>query len=304
MSTHYTTLLATAPVLALVLLTKSLSARARAATGAVVVVVGLALLPLMIEQVGSGRQEAISPFARLTGRNLLSILGTPWDSRLEDPVGYQVLAAAVTIGGIAWLLGRGSRAGRAIALGAVGPVLASIVATLVSDDAIITRYTAVSAPFALVAIAAAATALPGLRRALAVALVLLVAASGTWRGHDRDARFADARAVTAAIESDWRPTDVIVTPVNDVTVNLPMLYYAGRELPPGVEVIGGEEDARLRAALARRSRVWVVGRDHEDTAEDLAGGLAQAGYEARAVGRYRGTVPLLLTVGTPRPRAR
>jgi mannosyltransferase len=290
-SMHYTTVFVTAPLLALIVLTRSLPVWNRAAATAIVGVVVLALLPLMIDQLESGRQAAISQYAGLTARNVLSILGTPWDSRLLEPVWYQVLAALITTGSIMWLFARGSRAGRAIAVAAAGPVLASVVATLVSDDAIITRYTSISAPFALVAIGAAAMALPRTGRALAIAGALFVALSGTWREHDRDARFADARAAIDFVDSRWRPTDVIVTPPNDVSVNLPVRYYAGQELPPGAPVVPGEDTAGLRAAFARRSRLWVVARG------DASGVLARAGYAGQVVGRYRGNLPLVLTLG-------
>lgn len=293
-SMHYTTVFATAPLLALVIAARSLPVWNRAAAAAGVGVVGLALLPLMLDQLASGRQAAISPYAPLTGRNLLSILGTPWDSRLAEPVWYLVLAALITTGSIVWLLARGSRAGTVIAAAAAGPVLASVAATLVSDDAIITRYTAISAPFALVAIGAAAMALTPARRVLALAVVLLIALSGTWREHDRDAQFADARAAIEFIESRWRATDVIVTPPRDVTVNLPVRYYAYRKLPPGAAVVSADDTAKVRGVRADGSGVWVVGRG------DASALLARAGYRAQVVGRYRGTVPLVLTRGTPK----
>ena len=294
-SMHYTTAFATAPLLALILFTRSLSGRARAAAIVPLGVVAVALFPLMYDQLESGRQAAISPYAELTARNALRILGTPWDSRITEPVMYEVAAALITTGAIVWLLTRGSASGRVIALAASAPVAASVVATLVSDDAIATRYTSISTPFALVAIGAAATSVTGVRRALAVAAVLLVAFSGVWRGHDRDARFADARAATDAIEREWRPGDAIVTPANDVTVNLPMRYYVGRQLPPGTQIVAGEDTELIEDTLARKARLWIVGREHLDPST----GLASAGYRARVIGRYRGTVPLVLTFGTP-----
>jgi len=295
-SMHYTTLLATGPLLALIVLTGSLSRRVRAATLAPVAVVVLALLPLMLDQLESGRQAAISPFSEPTVRNLLSIFGTPWDSRLAEPVVYKVVAALITTGAIVWMLARGSTQARVIALGASGPVIGSIVATLVSDDAIITRYTSISAPFALVAIGAAVASFGGVRRAVAIAVVLFIGFSGTLRGHDRDARFADARAATEAIESRWRPGDVIVTPANNVTVNLPMLHYAGLELPPGADVVPGEDAEGVEQLLAQRSRLWIV---FQRVPADAAAGLERRGYRTEMIDRYRGTVPITLWLATP-----
>ena len=292
-SMHYTTLLATAPFLALVVFHRALPARDRAVAGAIVAVVAVALLPLMLDQLASGRQAAISQGAGLTARNLLEILGTPWDTRLLEPVSYQVVAALITAGPIVWLLTRGDRGGRAIGFAAIGPVLGSVVATLVSDDAIYTRYTSISAPFALVAIAAGAMALPRAWRPLAAAAAVVIALSGTWRQHDRDARFMDARAAINSVESEWRPGDVVVTPRHDVTVNLPVRYYVGEELPPGAPIVPAEDTQALEGALARRSTLWVVARG------DPSAALARFGYRAQVMGRFRGLVPVYLARGTP-----
>ncbi|HYH59859.1 MAG TPA: glycosyltransferase family 39 protein [Thermoleophilaceae bacterium] len=297
LSVHYTTILVTAPVLALVLLTRSISTRARIAAGGVAGLTALVLAPLVIDQLGSGNQGGIEEFSRLTERNLLSILGTPWDSRMADPMAYHVIAAAITAAAIAWLLVRGSRIGRAVALGAALPLVAVFVATLVADDAIISRYTAASAPFALVAVAAAATSFTGMRRTVAVAAVLALALWGTWRGHDPDARFLDARAATEAIASDWREGDVVVTPAHDVTVDLPVRHYAGTVLPPDAFVVPGDDLDGLRTAVDHGARLWIVGRSSRDSTS----GLADVGYDTETVETYRGLIPITLSLGTPAP---
>lgn len=290
-SVHYTTAFATAPFLGWLLLTRALPAWSRVTAVVPLAVAGMALLPLMLDQLESGRQAAISPFARLTLENALSVLGTPWDSRAHEPNAFRALAAAVTVPAIAWALLRGGAAGRVIGLAAAGPVAASFVATLVSDDALITRYTSISAPFAIAAVAAAVAALPGGRRLLAVGAVLLVAVTGTVRGHGEGARFADARAAVDRIAREWDPSDPIITPPNDVTVDLPVLYYAGRDLPGAATVVQADKPDRVRAVLADARAAWFIGRTGQHAGPYFDG----LGFESRVVARFDGSLPLLLT---------
>ena len=296
-SIHYTTAFATAPFLGWLLLTRSLPRWGRAAAVAPLAVAGLALLPLMLDQLESGRQAAISPFARLTFENALSVLGTPWDSRADEPNAFRLVAAAVTVPAIAWTLTRGGHSGRAIGLAAAGPVAASFVATLVSDDALITRYTSISAPFAIVAVAAAITALPAGRRLLAAGAVLLVAATGTTRGHGEEARFADARAAVDRIAREWDASDPIITPPHDVTVDLPVLYYAGRELPGSATVVQADGPEGVRATLERASAAWFIGRSWQRPGPYFE----RMGFDSRAVARFAGSPSLVVTraVRTP-----
>jgi mannosyltransferase len=288
---HYTTVFATGPFLVWLVLRRSLPSWSRAATVAPLVVVGLLFLPLMLDQLDSGRQAAISPFARLTLENTLEVLGTPWDSRAEDPVALHALAAALTAGAVAWLFSRRRAVDIAIAAAATAPVASAFVATLISDDAIITRYTSISAPFAILAVAAAGARLPKVPRIAYVAVLLVIAISGTIRGHSDEARFADARATLNRIDPEWTAGDVIVTPPDDVTVNLPVRYYAGRLLPAGAPVVGAEEVDALRATLRTAPRIWFVGRDGR-YAEVF---FARAGFESHAIADFNGTVPVVLT---------
>jgi mannosyltransferase len=288
---HYTTAFATAPFLIWLVLRRSLPGWARAASVAPLVVVGLLLLPLMLDQLATGHQNAIAPFARLTLENALEVLGTPWDSRAEDPVGLHALAAAVTVGAVAWLFARRRPMDVAIAAAATAPVAAAFVATLISTDAMITRYTSISAPLALVAVAAAFARLPRVPRAAYAAVVLAIAVSGTIRGHGDEARFADARGASERIASEWLAGDVIVTPPNDVTVNLPVRYYTDRTLPAGAPIVAGEEQERVGATLSTAPRIWFVGRKDQDAVAFFT----RAGFESHEVARFEGTVPVVLT---------
>ena len=291
---HYTTAFATAPFLAWLLLTRSLPRWSRVAAVAPLAVVGLALLPLMLDQLESGRQAAISPFARLNLENALSVLGTPWDSRADESDGFRLLAVAVTVPALAWTVVRGGTAARVIGLAAIAPVVSSFVATLVSDDALITRYTSISAPFAIAAVAVAVASLPGARRLAVAAVVLLVAISGTVRGHSDDARFADAQGAIERISREWDPGDPIVTPPNDVTVDLPVLYYAGQDLPGSATVVQADDPDRVRAALARAQGAWFVGRAGQHAAPYFEG----LGFASRVVARFESSLPLYLTRAT------
>jgi hypothetical protein len=291
-SIHYTTGFATAPFLGWLLLTRSLPRWSRVAAVAPLAVAVLALAPLMLDQLASGRQAAISPFAHLTFENALSVLGTPWDSRATDLDGLRLLGAAVTVPAIAWLMSRDNPAARAIALAATAPVASSFVATLVSDDALITRYTSISAPFAIVAVGAAVMSLGRAPRAVAVAAAMVVAVSGTIRGHGDGAHFADARGAIEVIARDWDPRDPIVTAPNNVTIDLPILYYAGRDLPRRATVVQADRPELLRQALARASAAWYVG----PPAQDVTFQFERLGFDSEPVERFGGGLtPLLLT---------
>lgn len=267
---HYTTAFATVPFVAWLLIRTSLPKWARVAAVVPLGLTALALLPLMLDQLETGRQAAISPFAGLTFDHALAVLGTPWDSRGVEPDLLRILGAAVTAPAIAWLLDRGDAAARVVGLAAAIPVAAAFVETLVSDDALITRYTSISAPFAIVAVGAACASLPRAPRAVALAAVAVVAVTGTIRGHGDEGRFADARGAVHRIAAEWHPGEPIVTPPNDVTVNLPVLYYAGKELP-GATVV---------SSVPRTRPAWLVVR--------------RAGPAANVVARFETSLPLVL----------
>jgi hypothetical protein len=110
------------------------------------------------------------------------------------------------------------------------------------------------------------------------------------RGHQEGARFANARDAIEYVEPRWRAGDVIVTPPNDVTINLPVRYYVARDLPAGAPLIPAEQGEAVRAALDAGSRIWYVARR-----DDLAEKLTDAGFPAKVVARYRDeTVPVSL----------
>lgn len=295
---HYTTAFATAPFLVWITFSGGLRGWRRGSAAAPLALVGLLLLPLMLDQLESGRQAAISPFARFTLENVLEVLGTPWDGRAEDPAVVHVFGAMLTVPAIAWLFAQRRAADVAVAAAASAPVVAAFVATVLSDDAMTTRYTSISAPFAIVAVGAACARLPRAPRTAYMTLLLLVAVAGTMRGHTEEARFADARAAVKMIGSDWRGSDVIVTPRDDVTVNLPVLYYAGRSISGSAEVVPADESQRLAAALASRRRIWFVGRETHDPAPILD----RAGFDSEVVASYGGTVPLVVTRAVRRSR--
>ena len=285
---HYTAALVVLPFLAWIAFRAPISGRARALALGIPLLAGIALAPLFFDQLGSGRADAISPFARLTVENAVAVLGTPWDSRMNEPLDLLRWAGAIaTTGSLVFVLARGRAEARVVALAGAMPLVAAWGATLLTDDdALITRYTAVGAPFLLVTMAVAMARLPRGGRFVALVAVTLIGVTGSLRGHDRDARFADARAALQEIAAAWRPGEPVVTPRDDVTVELPVSYYAGRELPDAKVLAAGEP-------LGGADLVWVVHR----AAEDPAGALSQAGFRAKRIREWPGTVPLALTRG-------
>lgn len=285
---HYTAALVVLPFLAWIALRSPIPGRARALALGIPLLAGIALAPLFFDQLGSGRADAISPFARLTLENAVAVLGTPWDGRTNEPLDLLRWGAAIaTTGSLAFVLARGRGEARLVALAGAMPLVAAWGATLLTDDdALITRYTAVGAPFVLVTTAVAMARLPRGGRLAALLAVTLIGVAGSLRGHDRDARFADARAAIREVAAKWQPGEPIVTPRDDVTVELPISYYTGRELPEAEVVAAGEP-------LGQAEVVWVVHR----AAEDPAGALSRAGFRAERIGEWPGTVQLALTRG-------
>lgn len=88
---HYTAALVVVPLL-IAIIASPAGARARAAVG-VIVTSGLALLPLMIDQLGRGHEEGVAAQARLNAANLIEVLGAPFYGRTEDATAIVVLGA-------------------------------------------------------------------------------------------------------------------------------------------------------------------------------------------------------------------
>ncbi len=301
---HYTAVLVLFPLSLWILRETQVSLVRRLAVGAAAAVPFLALVPLMLVQMGAGHHNvAADAYARITPVGLLRLAATPFDGRalrgmtLSYELGFVALVDAVALLAFAdrfrhlrtrWLLVGAS----------VLPVLAIVGVSAVAHPLALTRYTAVATPFMLVAIAVAVLSIPralgaGLFALALVAGVLGVAAAQTPAGQWPDMR--SAMHVTAA---GWRPGDVVVG-LNNLAYNDAMTYY-DRQMParaPSSRGFFSTYDAMrspaVRRALLERRRVWVLSSPPVDPTE-----MANALHERRAVSRgerrFGGAYPVQL----------
>ncbi len=293
--THYTAALAIVPLFALTAGRGVLDRREALLGGVAVGLCWLPLAPLVLEQLGKGHEQGIANIARLTPGNLVKIVGTPFDGRYganELTVFAAVGAAAVTA---AALLVAVPRVGRQLPLlrtvilpVAFAPIAVVIAVTAVGPDVLITRYTAVAAPFVAVVIGAMVSLLSLRRSAPILAVAGASALAASLAAHTEAGFYSNTRSATLAIASDAGPRDAVVV-TGAATLPGGFQYYAseaGLELPvasagtPSAARFGGERrplwlwydpppppgsvDAGLRALEYRRTHTHAF-----DAAEDL-----------------------------------
>ena len=158
---HYTALLVLVP-LCVYIWTSNLPRRARRLYLASCVVATAVIAPLMVIQLRAGHQGGVAPYGRLTLKNVLRVIGTPFDGRAGEPTALLLFGAVLAGGAIAALLRRSRHSKERLLLvgaAALAPltVLAVTIAAKLFDqptyDSLITRYSAVAAPFILIALA-------------------------------------------------------------------------------------------------------------------------------------------------------
>jgi mannosyltransferase len=273
--THYTCLLVIAPLAIYIWRLPALSRRARGAYLAVCSLVLAAVAPLMIEQWRSGHYDGVAPFAGLNATNIEKVLGTPFDGRYGGhPLVYVAGAAAIVPALVYFARAQPLNAERRIVLAAaVLPVsavaLLTIAAVLTGEQTyrvLVTRYTAVGAPFMLIALAAAIVALARSRRrgpvarCAAAALVVLVAfASVSGLLATYASSWPDLRGAFAYITGHYRAGDAVIVADTQSRGNAhygDADYYVARLLQshPGAEVTA---EVGAYSAPAGAGRIWV-----------------------------------------------
>lgn len=298
--THYTVGLVAAPVLVWVCLRESVPVRARALVAGTVVASWLAAAPLLSDQLSNGLQSGIADVARLTGSNLVRAIGTPFDGRVQQLNVWVAVGAGLFVISLIVCLAKRRDRSRTIlvVVAATVPVLAVIGATAVSDDVLLTRYTAVTVPFMAIVLAGAATQLPRpAGPALGVA-ALVCALAGSVMSHRPEGFFPDVRAAYDEIHAGYRPGDVIA--VSGYIGRSPVPeYYRRRRLPDGPGALSPDDPAGFQAAATARRRLWLVS-DLTASRVELRRGLSSIGYELGRVRRLEGNSDLQVILGVPK----
>ncbi|MDX6682099.1 MAG: mannosyltransferase [Solirubrobacteraceae bacterium] len=301
---HYTSILVLGPLVVWLWRRPDLDVRWRVAFLAAVGAPLAAVVPLALLQLGQGHQEANATYASLTMFNALRVAGTPFDGRATDGlILWREIGAVVVIDALALLAFaerfRGLTARWLIVTCGVLPLGVVCLVSAVVQPIALTRYTAVAAPFILVAIGVvAAHAHRALRTAL---LVGAIAASGaalvaSGRGHGQN---PDTRAAITTISTGLRQGDV-VSGIGLLGFDGALEYYADKLLPAGARKVAefGTLDAAVDAprvfdAATAGKRLWFIADPPMGTVQ-LRETLGRLDYRAAMTHVFDGNAPVQL----------
>lgn len=303
--THYTANLVLVPVLAWFAWRPGVSSQGRVAVPLLCMVVEVPLAPLLSYQLGQGHEAGIAASANLNLDHSLRVLGTPFDGRFDHTTVWTIVGAAIVsftlIAAFSALRGRRSPLmGEVILPAAVIPLSAVFLATIVAKPVLLSRYTAVAAPFLLILIAfeIAHAARPV---GIAIGVGALVAViGGSALTHSRSGLYADVRGVMAHIQREWQPRDVIF--ISGYAALPEILDYYLRRGPAAAPIIDPNQAAALLPAVVRaRRRIWLFGSSgYAPRFRDVQAALAPLHYRPVELDRYPGVTPLNLVLAVPR----
>lgn len=283
--THYTAALVLAPMLVWACAQKAFGSRAKVALVAAVLLSWAASLPLLAEQLSYDHQQGIAAGATLTVQHVVSAIATPFDGRLgQTTVWVAAGAALIALSLLLALASRpaGSRRGAMlVASAAVTPVLAVIAITALSDDVLLTRYTAVATPFMLLL---AGGAVVGAPRALGVTVgcaAVACAIATTVLNHGSGSFYPDVRAAYAEIAAGYRPGDAI-TVSGYASIGPVSEYYRGQLVPQAPSALLPGMEARTGEVIRKQQRLWILSSNVADLPA-LRRALAPLGYRPERV---------------------
>jgi hypothetical protein len=265
---HYTAVSIVLPLAVWVATRPGLSRRARTAFVAACIAAFGSILPLLLLQYSIFPNGGTIAGA-INFHNVVSVIGTPFGTRLGTPVNARsVVGALVMVAAIVVLLTpRGKRVSERellVALAAFG-VLALIVLDLSGKHILITRYTAVVAPFMTTAIAVACWRLPGPGRAALMAAAVLALAIGLIDNHRTAGFYPPAREVVDYIAPRERAGDFMLTPGVPITDGA-LFYYVTRRTHPKLEFLGLKDRAQA-FVFHHHNRIWLVDQPRVETDE-------------------------------------
>jgi 4-amino-4-deoxy-L-arabinose transferase-like glycosyltransferase len=266
---HYTAVLVLGPLSLWMLTQTQLPLRSRLAVGAAVAVPFLLLVPLLLGQLSEGHQSGgNNAYAKITPIGLLKLAATPWDGRalsgmsISYELGFLALVDAVALIAFADAFRRLKT--RWLLVGAAMlPVLAIVAVSALFTPMALTRYTAVAAPFMLVAVAVAIVRMP---KAIGISLLSVALAAGVigiGAANTSRGQWPDVRGAMQDVSAKWQKGDAVVGLAN-LAFNDAMSYYQ-RELPAAAPMPKGyfsTYDAmrapEVRKALDNCKNVYVV----------------------------------------------
>ena len=299
---HYTSLLVVVPLAAWVISRPELSRRAKLGYAAALVAAQALVTPIMVSQFAADNPGA-ARFSRLTFTNAIDVLGTPLDGRYPHDALLSAVGAVATLGACAVLVRRRGavRHGALIALLTAGPIAALFLVTLISEDVLLSRYSAVCAPFAIVAIAGAAALVHPRAGAAVVGVVAAFAALGSLSSHRIDSNHPDIGSAFDHAGERWRTGDVLLiapTAAFDLIAAPLPKYYSERALPAGAEVIAGADSPRLQAAIRARRRIWIL-REPPASRARLARALRPIRYRVAGPRTFRAATDVQILLSEP-----
>lgn len=263
---HYTAVSVVLPLIVWVGSTSTFTPRQRFVFIAACLAGFVSVLPILLDQYhNSAGLGAIKGPINLA--NIVSVVGTPFAERVGTPVDVRtVVGALVALTAVVVLLVArrpGVRHRQLLAaLGTFG-VIALIAVDLTGQHILITRYTAIIAPFLLTAIVAACTQLPRPAAAAIVAGTLAVAIAGVVGDHSRSGFYAPVRQVVEYIQPKQRAGDFLLSPGIPLT-DTPIFYYLTRLTRPKLHFLGLHDPA-VPVIFRLHRRVWLVDKPRAAT---------------------------------------
>jgi len=317
---HYTSLLVIVPLCVWLATRRASSPRARAAFLGSCAVALLLIAPLFLHTYKYVPNGVLGASAKVTWPNIAHVAETPFDGRVA--VGVDALtivaAAAVIVSVIVLLVLPGTsfreRANAAVrdryllvALASVAPVVL-LVAAFAGKSVLITRYSAVAAPFLITAVAAAVVSLPRPAAAALAAAALVPACVGVIVSHTKRGFYLPTRDAIDYIAAHQQRRELLAVP-GSVGTEVPLLYYAARRLHPPLRFIADDELPRL-GATQKQNPLWIVaslpGRRYGIRSLSRAASLAlgRLGYRAQDVRTFTTSGTLVVVLALPRASPR
>lgn len=306
---HYTAALVILPLCAWLGGRGSLARAERAAFLGVCLLAQLLLIPLLDDQYAYAPNGGIGAVAGLTPTNVLRIAQTPFDGRWLGGAGaIRLLGAAALVLSLLALVTRRFAAVRnrgLLAVLALFAPLAIIALGAAGKDVLITRYTAVAAPFLLTALAATLATLPRAAAISLVALAFAVSVGGLVASHRQTGFYAPTRQAIDYIQANQHSGDELVTPGYPAADDIPLLYYRPRRMHPLPNYFVGNPPG-ISAAFDRHHRVWLIRQLPNSSSSARARlrlempVLARLGYRALSVHSFMTSTTFAVFLAVPK----
>jgi uncharacterized membrane protein len=251
---HYTAGLVVLPLCWWVATRPAFGRRQRAAFVAACGFAAIALVPVLLEQHQAiPVRTGVAATAGVTLANVERVLATSLEGRVDVLLPLGAIVTATALGILIVLRGATIRGRGLLAIIAAGEPLALLALSALGAHLMLTRYAAVSAPFAIVAIAAAVSAAPRPLAVLLSAGAAAVALTGLIESHRASGFYLNARGVVSYLGRHARSGDSVLAPSNPGTA-VPLVYYGLARFHP--QWVGASAPAPPRPG-----RTWVISVD-------------------------------------------